>query len=249
MDQWTLDINVDLGECPTSDAKYIDDQLMPLITSCNIATGFHAGDPEQINHTLDLAKQHGVLVGAHIAYPDRFNFGRVSLDYAIEHLIEMCLSQIRDFKAACISRGMVMHHIKPHGALYHDLCWNQEIAAAFVKAIHMFDQETIIYGLPYCPLAKEAKKYSILYWPELFADRAYHDDGHLVSRKLDNSVLSSPKEITSRLLVWLQKNKMETYNGSLVHVEAKTICVHSDSPNALEILTALVKLKKEYGRS
>ncbi|MBZ9626701.1 5-oxoprolinase subunit PxpA [Psychroflexus sp. CAK1W] len=229
----TIDINCDLGE-----GGKFDVDIMPLVSSCNIACGGHFGDYETVEQTVRLAKLHKVNVGAHPSYPDFENFGRLSLEISATDLKRHLHSQIDFVEKACDANTVKLHHIKPHGALYNDKRKSQSIADLILEVVKERGQELILFSPPRVRFTLELPK-SITLWMEGFADRAYQNDLSLVSRKENGAVLHNPELISERVLAMIENQEVLTLSGEIIRHEFDTICVHSDTPNALKILEVL----------
>ena len=234
MEGINIDINCDVGEGVGNEAD-----LLPLISSCNIACGGHAGDDRSMAHVVKLAKQNGVRIGAHPAYPDKENFGRFSMEIGATELTNSIRTQINALKAILQREQVSLHHIKPHGALYNDLAKNEALADLFLKAIDSDRESVVLYAPPGSVIAKKAVEHDFKVKLEAFADRSYNQDLSLVSRKLPNAVLNDPKIVLDHLVKMVLENKVVTVDGRESHIEAQTYCLHGDTPNALQILTYL----------
>ncbi|WP_439482210.1 5-oxoprolinase subunit PxpA [Cyclobacterium plantarum] len=225
-----IDINCDLGE-----GMPFDQKIMPYLGSCNIACGGHAGDDASMKRTIGLAKKHQVKIGAHPSYPDKDNFGRISLDLDIEILKESLKSQIEKIKSMAIQTKVDLHHIKFHGALYLDSLIDQELAlelAFFIK--HHYPNQTLYAPFGSC-MANAATRTSIPLCHEVFADRRYASGTQLLPRKDPRAILTDIKDIDEQVSLLLEKSSVETTNGGLCKVKADTICIHGDHPRAVEI--------------
>jgi UPF0271 protein len=229
-----IDINCDVGEGVGNEAD-----LLPLISSCNIACGGHAGDDGSMAQVVKLAKKYGVHIGAHPSYPDKENFGRFSMDIGPAELTNSIKTQIHALKTILRKENVSLHHIKPHGALYNDLAKNEALADLFLKAIASDKESVVLYAPPGSVIAKKAIKRYFKVKLEAFADRSYNQDLSLVSRKLPNAVLNDPKIVLDHLIKMVHENKVVTIDGRESHIEAQTYCLHGDTPNALQILTYL----------
>ncbi|MEO9893927.1 5-oxoprolinase subunit PxpA [Aurantibacter sp.] len=229
-----IDINCDVGEGLDNEAT-----LMPLISSCNIACGAHAGDKETIIRIAKLAKKNAVKVGAHPSYPDRKNFGRISMDLPKADFIASIQQQVNLFSALLNIENIKLHHIKAHGALYNDMGHNHILAKSFLKAIANYKDEILLYAPYGSALAIEGQKqkFSIVF--EAFADRNYDEDGNLVSRKDVNAIISNPDKVFTHMLRMVKEQYVLTSKGFRIPIKAETFCIHSDTPSALEILRYL----------
>lgn len=230
-------INADIGEGIGD-----DEGLMPLIQACNIACGGHAGNIQEIQKTIALAKRSGVHIGAHPSYPDRDYFGRRSLNIKASQLYQSLNDQIQLLQDQLA--GEYLHHIKPHGALYHDCVNLKSTAQIFLEVVEKTCPDTIILTAPKSELGAMAKKRGYKVWKEAFLDRAYTATGQLLSRSKKGAVLSTPEAIKKRILDLTQKGGVYSNDGQWIPLVADTYCVHGDHPNATDLLKkALDKIK------
>lgn len=233
-----MKLNCDLGE----GLDHVDAQVMPFLQMANIACGGHAGDDTSIHRCLLLARTHQVLVGAHPGYPDRANLGRVSLALSRAQLEDTFLAQVNRFLAACSSLGMTMGFIKPHGALYNDMIQNPKLFShiAALCSRHFPDTPLVVQALPnnqaYQQLTNE--NYPAL-WYEGFADRAYTDQGLLVSRKEPHALYREIPQILAQAEELAGKNGVTTESGAWLDLKIDTLCIHGDTPNAVPALMAI----------
>lgn len=237
----TIDINCDVGEGVGNEAE-----LFPMISSCNIACGGHAGSEDTIRFCLELAKQYNVNVGAHPSYPDKENFGRLSLGISDEDLIKSMQAQLQLFDSICYEQGVTLHHIKPHGALYNDISKKKHLAEVFLKAIAPYKEKVFLY-VPFGSVIEAlALSMNFNVKREAFADRNYNTDLSLVSRKQEKALISSGPDVLKHLLFMFNENKVETIYGDEVIIEADTYCIHGDTPAASDILTYITMKLPEY---
>lgn len=231
-----FDINVDVGE-----GYLIENDLMPLIQSCNIACGGHAGSDIEIIKCISLAKIHQVKIGAHPSYPDKENFGRTSIQIDEKSLAisieNQLISFIRHLKSL-----KDLHHIKPHGALYNDCFKDKKIAKIFINVVLKFCPEVILFTLPESELERQAKKKGIKVWREAFLDRGYKENGQLQEREKPGAIISDVNAMYSQLKGLINKNKLQTIKGDWISIKADTICFHGDHPNVLYNIQELLKL-------
>lgn len=231
-----IDINCDVGEGIGNEAE-----LLPLISSCNIACGGHVGDEETMTKVIRLAKENKVKVGAHPSYPDKENFGRVTLDIPTDVLIKSIQTQLECFTSVLETENVKLHHIKAHGALYNDIAKDVDLAKIFLKAIYKYKKGIVLY-VPYnSTIDLEALKQDFNIKYEAFGDRNYNKDLSLVSRKLPNAVIEKPEQVLSHLLSMVNEEQLISQEGSLVKLKADTFCIHGDTPSALQILAYLTK--------
>jgi len=234
MKQIRIDINCDIGEGLGNES-----QLLPFISSCNIACGGHAGDQLSMNEVVLLAKQYKIKVGAHPSYPDKENFGRESIGISEDELIASVQEQVENLLSIAKSKNVKMNHIKPHGALYNDIAKDLLLAKIFLKAVIAYKESAYLY-VPYGSVVeKEALKQGFHIRREAFLDRNYNADLSLVSRKFANAVLEDPKSVLARLLLMVHKKQVITENGTKIQINADTYCVHGDTASALQILMYL----------
>ncbi|RSK29005.1 LamB/YcsF family protein [Bacillus sp. HMF5848] len=234
-----IDINCDMGEGYGSYIVGNDEEVMPYITSANIACGFHAGDPHIMNRTVEQAKSYGVAIGAHPGYPDLAGFGRRSIPMSTEEITNITLAQLGTLHSFCRAHKVDLHHIKPHGALYNDAAKNITIAHAIIKAIKQFDDQLILYGLANSALIEAAIEAGIRVASEVFADRTYENDGSLTPRSQPNAVISNVNECVEQARRMINDKQVLTVTGELIPIDVDTICIHGDSPHALSIAQAL----------
>ncbi len=229
-----IDINCDVGEGIRN-----EEELFPFISSCNIACGGHAGDKQTMMETVRSAKQFNVKIGAHPSYPDKQNFGRVSMDISENLLIETIQEQIESLRAVLKKEELDLHHIKLHGALYNDVTKDNNLAQTVLKSLEKYKPQATIY-VPYASaMAKEAVNlgFSIMY--EAFGDRRYHKDLSLVSRDLPKAVNKDPEEVLQQVVSIVKDKKVKASDGNSVKILADTICIHGDNPFALQIVSYL----------
>lgn len=223
-----IDLNCDMGESFGAYRLGQDAQVMPFITSANIACGFHAGDPLVMDATVKLAAQHGVAVGAHPGYPDLQGFGRRSMDLSPDEVETLVLYQVSALYGFARAHGVELAHVKPHGALYNQAAKNREIAAAVARGVGRFSHRLILIGLAGSFSIEMALEQGLPVAREAFPDRAYEPDGSLRSRKLLGAVLDDPQEVLRHALE-LSKNGIQQPGGS---IPVDTLCLHGDHPSA-----------------
>ncbi len=229
-----IDINCDVGEGVGNEA-----QLFPLISSCNIACGGHAGDAFSMQRVVRLAKKFNVKVGAHPSYPDKENFGRVSMDIPFEVLIQSIQEQIAGLVSILRKENIPLHHIKAHGALYNEIAKNAELAELFLKAITDYKKDTLIY-VPYASeIGQRAEEQGSSIAYEAFADRNYNTDLSLVSRSHPQALIKSPEAVLKHIVQMVKHQEVTTITNETVKILADTFCIHSDTPSAFEIVSYL----------
>lgn len=230
-----IDLNSDLGESYGSWSMGNDEQILPIVSSANIACGFHAGDPKSILQTLKQAAQLKVSVGAHVSYPDLVGFGRRNMDVAYDELYADVLYQISALQGLAQVAGTSVRYVKPHGALYNTIATNLVQAKAVIDAILAYDSSLVLVALAGSPLIEFARKQGLRVVSEAFADRAYHRDGTLVSRRQEGAVLHDVEMIAERVLDMIKKKGVISIEGEFTPLKADTICLHGDSLGALQM--------------
>ena len=237
----SLDLNADLGEGSGYDAE-----LFELISSANIATGFHAGDSDTMHAAISAAKKHGVAVGPHPSFFDRENFGRKELTIPNEEVFDAVAYQLGIFQAVASALNVRPNHVKPHGALYNMAVRDGKLADAIVRAIESVDPKLILFAPDKSELARAGEAYGLQIAREIFADRNYLNHGWLVPRTRPNALLHDPKEAAQRVLRMLREGKVRSVEGRDVEVRGETICVHGDTPGAVEFARELrIQLERE----
>jgi UPF0271 protein len=228
-----IDINCDLGEGGKEDA-----QIMALISSCNIACGGHFGDESTIAETVGLAVKNKVNIGAHPSYPDLENFGRKPVDIPLKNLKKSIQEQIERVHREAERHNAKLHHVKPHGMLYHDLTTDGEKAEIFVEVIREINPNLILFAPPKSILLEKAKG-KLKTWVEGFADRNYGENFNLVPRQKKHALLSEKEAVFDRVFSMAKDEKIPLRNNRFLSAKLDTFCVHSDTPNCVEILKFL----------
>lgn len=241
-----VDLNCDLGEAFGNYSFGGDDQIIPLITSANIACGFHAGDQHVMNQTVALAKANGIGIGAHPGLPDLQGFGRRNMDLSPKEIYDIVIYQLGALSGFCNVHQVKINHVKPHGALYQMGARDKAIAHAIAQAVYDFDESLIYVGLSNTLLVTEAQAVGLITASEVFADRRYEDDGQLVSRKENDALITDTEEAIEQVVKMVKSQKVITKNNKEIDIQADTICVHGDGEHALEFVTKIrERLSKE----
>ncbi len=236
-----VDLNADLGE-----GAGHDEELFELITSANIATGFHAGDADSMRAAISAAKTHGVAVGAHPSFFDRENFGRQELAVAVDEVLEAVTYQLGVFQAIAEAVGVHPNHIKPHGALYNMAARDAKLADAIARGAKSVDPSLILFAPSHSELARAGQAHGLQVAHEVFGDRNYLANGSLVPRTRPDALLQDPDQAATRMLRILREGKVRSVDGMEVDLSAETICVHGDTPGAVQFARALrAALEKE----
>jgi 5-oxoprolinase (ATP-hydrolysing) subunit A len=238
----TIDINVDVGEGLNN-----EDQLMPYISSCNIACGGHAGDIETMRTVVKLAKKHDVKIGAHPSFPDKEHFGRSVLEMSCAALYTSIKGQIKSLMNVVRSEHAALHHVKPHGALYNRAAVDEDTAKVIIEVLKSIALPLELY-VPYgSVISKLAIQENIPIVYEAFADRNYNEDLTLVSRNEQDAIILNPTEMFNHVLKMIRKQKVNTINGVEVGIKATTFCIHGDNPKAVSLIKDLKEnLKQVY---
>ena len=234
MEHKAIDINCDVGEGVAH-----EDLLFPHISSCSIACGGHTGNTDSIKAAALLAKKHMVKIGAHPSYPDTINFGRKVIDITDQELQDSVSAQLDEFTRVIVEEGLLMNHIKPHGALYNQIAKNKRLAVVFLEAIEAYRAEAMLYAPFGSQVAEEANRRGFRIKYEAFGDRNYNDDLSLVSRTQSNALIESPEVVAEHLYRMIAEKHVKTISGKKVALRANTFCIHGDTSSALEILTYL----------
>ncbi|MFC3166370.1 LamB/YcsF family protein [Ciceribacter thiooxidans] len=230
-----IDLNSDLGEGYGAWNMGDDEAMLAIVSSANVACGFHAGDPVGILKTVKAAAEKGVSIGAHVSYPDRVGFGRRDMDVTGGELTADVIYQIGALKGLAAAAGTTVGYVKPHGALYNRIAHDPKQGQAVIDGIKAVDPSLVLMGLAGSPILDLARKAGLEVVAEAFADRAYQPDGQLVSRRDPGAVLHDPQLIARRMLRLAYQGTLEAIDGSMIKIEAQSICVHGDSPGAVAI--------------
>lgn len=244
--QRVIDLNCDMGESPGCCSPAHDEALLELVTSASVACGFHAGDPHVMRRTVAAAEVRGVQVGAHPGLPDLSGFGRRRMAVTAEELYDLCLFQIGALRAFVEAAGRHLQHVKPHGALVEMALEDESLAAAMYRATRDAGAN-LIWLAPAGRLVEGARHSGLRAAGEFYADRAYQPDGRLVSRKLPGAVLQDPELVQARVRQTICCGTVTTIDGAVIPLDFQSICVHSDTPDAAEILQAVRAACRESG--
>lgn len=230
---YQVDLNSDLGESFGAYKIGLDEEVIRYVSSANIACGWHAGDPVVLDHTIGLAKEAGAAIGAHPGYPDLLGFGRRNLAVSPDDLYAYTLYQLGAFAAFARKFGLPIQHLKAHGAMYNMAGKDIKLSLAIAKAVKTFDDSIILLGLAGSKLIEAAQELGLRYACEVFADRAYEDDGSLVARTKEGSMIHDEDIAISRVVKMVKSGSVTSINGNEVPVQANSICVHGDGPKAV----------------
>lgn len=240
---YKIDLNCDLGESYGAYHLGMDEEIIPLISSANVACGFHAGDFNTMASTARLCAENGISIGAHPGFPDLQGFGRRNMNLSPAEVRNLITYQVGALAAFCRSAGVQLRHVKPHGALYNMAAKNPDLAKAICQGIYDFDPSLILLGLSGSEMLEQAKEIGLPYAAEVFADRAYEDDGTLVARSKPGAMITDEDEAVNRVIRMILEHRVTSINGKEIEICPDSVCVHGDSPKALlfvrKIRTAL----------
>ena len=238
-DLYSIDLNCDLGE-----GGQHDDAVMPLISSANLACGGHAGDIESIQATVSLARDHATAIGSHPGHLDPEHFGRRALPISPDAVADLVLCQVSRIASAA---GDDPHHVKLHGALYHQVGTNEALAIAVSRSLAGEWPHLLLYAAAGSLLTAIAENEGLCVIPEAFTDRRYNESGELVSRTQDNAIVENPNEAATQAYGIVQRNVITTPSGKQIPISAETLCVHGDGPIPFEIIQAIRTLLTREG--
>ncbi len=247
MEGYQIDLNCDLGESYGRYTLGMDKEVIPFITSANIACGYHASDPVVMRKTVSMAKKNGVHIGAHTGFPDMMGFGRRNMHLSTEEAKAYTQYQIGALEGICKAEGTRIYHVKPHGAFYNMAAKDYKLAKAICEGIAEISDEIILLGLCNSEMITAAAHTGIRACSEVFADRAYHDDGSLVSRGTAGAVIEDEELAVSRVICMIKKGVVESITGKEIRIHADSICVHGDGAQALAFVEKISSGMKKEG--
>jgi 5-oxoprolinase (ATP-hydrolysing) subunit A len=236
-----IDLNCDMGELPEAIADGTQESLMPYFTSVNIACGGHAGDDETMKTTVAQALRWKLALGAHPGYPDRANFGRMETNLSPEAVADSVFQQVRTLAQIAATFGATLSHVKAHGALYNQAAKDRSLAKAIANGVARWSQSVVLVGLAGSVMLDVFRDAGFRVAAEAFADRRYQPDASLRPRKFEDALIGDPSEAAQQALRIVEKGKVMASDGSDVAVNAQTICVHGDGPNAVRVATAVAQ--------
>ena len=245
MSNYQIDFNCDLGESVGQHIVGQDEKVFPFITSCNIACGFHGGDPTHMENTIKNALKYNVQIGAHPSYPDKAGFGRRKMKLDAEELKTMLKFQINTLTSMTESLGGKVSYVKPHGALYNTAADSKEEASVIVEAIKEMENELALLGMAGSEMETVAQSQGVPFFAEAFADRKYNAKGRLLSRNQPGSVIEEPKEAAAQVISLVLNQQVHSDQGTNIAVNAHSICVHGDNAQAVMILQAIDQALQE----
>ena len=230
---YCVDLNSDLGESFGSYKIGKDEDIIPLISSANVACGAHAGDPDVMAKTAELCKKSKISMGAHPRFFDLMGFGRRNMAVSPEEVKNLIVYQIGALDAFAKSQGIKLQHVKPHGALYNMAAKDKSLARAIAEGIYSYNPDLILLGLSGSEMLNAAKEIGLPYAAEVFADRAYEDDGTLVARSKPGAMIKDEDEAVSRVIRMVKEHRVTTVSGKDIEISPASVCVHGDSEKAL----------------
>lgn len=244
---YAVDLNCDLGESYGNYICGMDEEVIPYISSANIACGFHASDPMVMGKTVALAKKQNVCVGVHPGYPDLVGFGRRNMAVSPEEVKAMVQYQMGALMALCKAQGIRLAHVKPHGAMYNMAAKDEKLALAICQGIKEVDPELILLGLSGSEMLKAAEKIGLKAAREVFADRAYEEDGSLVARSKEGAMITDEEEAIRRVIMMVKEGKVTAITGKEIAVTPHSVCIHGDGPKALAFVQKIRKTLEAEG--
>lgn len=244
---YTIDLNCDLGESFGAYTIGGDQQILPFISSANIACGFHAGDPSVMRKTVKLAIEHHVAIGAHPGLPDLNGFGRREMVISPQEAYDMIVYQVGALYGFAKAEGVKMQHVKPHGALYNMAAKRPELAEAIAEGIYKVDPELILFGLSCSEMIKAGEKIGLKTAEEVFADRTYQPDGSLTARRLANAMITDSDTAVAQVVRMVKEGKVKTLPGDDIAIKADTVCIHGDGQHAIAFANQINETLKKAG--
>ena len=241
---YKVDLNSDLGESFGRYTLGMDEKVIPLISSANVACGYHASDPVVMDKTVAMAKAARIKVGAHPGFPDLMGFGRRNMSVSPAEAKAYVLYQLGALYGFCKAHGVEIQHVKPHGALYNMAAKDYELSKAICEGIKEFDSGLIVLALSGGELVKAAMDLGLPVAREVFADRGYEEDGTLVDRRKEGAMITDEKEAISRVVRMVKEEKVRAVTGKDIEIQADSICVHGDGAKALEFVE---KIRQAFG--
>lgn len=244
---YKVDLNSDLGESFGRFVVGLDEKVIPYISSANVACGYHASDPVVMEKTVKTAKEHNVRVGAHPGFPDLMGFGRRNMDITPAEAKAYTLYQISALSGFCKAQGVEMQHVKPHGAFYNTAARDYELSKAICEAIYAFDRNLIVMGLSGGELVRAAKDMGLRTALEVFADRAYEEDGSLVNRRKEGAMITDETQAIARVVRMIKEGKVTAITGKDIEIKADSICVHGDGEKAVAFVEKICETLQNEG--
>jgi len=243
----SIDLNCDMGESFGAWVMGNDTEVLPLVTSANIACGFHAGDPGTMRKTVAAALGNGVALGAHPGLPDLAGFGRRNMDITPQQAYDLVVVQVGAMAATAASQGARLHHVKAHGALYNMAVRDAALTRAIAQAVHGIDPSLVFYALASSDMARIAEEVGLTVAHEVFADRSYQSDGSLTPRSRPDAMITDPNVSIQQVLRMVKEGRVTAVDGTDVPVRADTLCIHGDQPGAVVFAKAIRAALQDAG--
>lgn len=244
---YRVDLNCDLGESFGSYKLGMDEEILPYVTSVNIACGFHAGDPSVMRKTVQLALAAGTAIGAHPGLPDLIGFGRRNMEITAQEAYDMVVYQIGALEAFVKAEGGTLQHVKPHGALYNMAAKRKDLSEAIAQAVYKVNPGLILFGLSGSELIRAGEAAGLQTAQEVFADRTYEEDGSLTPRSRPDALIKDHHQAISQVIRMIQEGVVRSREGQEIRIQADTVCIHGDGPQALEFAQQIRKSCGEAG--
>lgn len=242
-----VDLNCDLGESFGRYTLGLDEEVIPLISSANIACGYHASDPLIMEETVRMAKKYGVSIGAHTGFPDLMGFGRRNMNVSAAEAKAYTKYQIGALLGFCRAEGVKLRHVKPHGAFYNMAAKDYVLAKAVCEGIREIDPSVKLLGLSGSELIRAAKDTGLAFGQEVFADRAYEEDGTLVNRRKAGAMITDEEEAIRRVIKMVREGKVTAVTGREISIQADSVCVHGDGEKALAFVRKIREALNDEG--
>jgi UPF0271 protein len=242
-----VDLNCDVGEIAEAVTGGMQEELLRYVTSANIACGGHAGDAHLMQATIEQCLRHGAAIGAHPGYQDRASFGRIELELSREEVTASVHEQVLALAEIAASCGAHIGHVKPHGALYNQAAKHRELAKAIAEGVARWRKDVVLMGLAGSAMLEEFRAAGFAVAAEAFADRRYEADGRLRSRKFEDALLKVPEQAATQAVRFVEQASVIATDGSVVPVHAQTICIHGDTPGAVDIAAAVNRALRTAG--
>lgn len=244
-----IDLNCDMGESYGAWTMGRDNEVLPFVSSANIACGFHGGDPSTMRKTVAAAIKHGVAIGAHPSLQDLAGFGRRAIQITPDEAYDSVVYQIGALAGVAASQGARLHHVKAHGALYNMAARDAALARAICEAVRDIDPSLVLYGLAGSKLIEAAQAAGLKAASEVFADRSYQDDGSLTPRSQAGAMIEEVDQAVAQVVRMVKEGKVRSQSGKDVPVQADTLCIHGDQPNALVFASGIRRALEAAGIS
>ena len=244
---YQVDLNCDLGESFGVYKIGVDEEVIPLITSANIACGFHAGDPSVMRKTVKLALKHKVAIGAHPGLPDLIGFGRRNMEISPQEAYDMVVYQVGALAAFVKSEGGIMYHVKPHGNLYNMAAKRRDLSDAIAQAIYNVNPQLILFGLSGSELVLAGERIGLQTAHEVFADRTYQNDGMLTPRSQTDALITDPKQAIAQVVRMVKEGLVLSRQGTDISIKANTVCIHGDGLHALVFASQIREILTKNG--